>query len=36
MANSLRTGVLIAAMTALFLGIGYLIGGFGGAAIAFV
>lgn len=36
MANSLRTGVLIAAMTALFLGIGYLIGGMGGAAIAFV
>lgn len=36
MANSLRTGVLIAAMTALFLGIGYLIGGLGGAAIAFV
>jgi heat shock protein HtpX len=36
MANGLRTGVLIAAMTALFLGIGYLIGGFGGAAIAFV
>ncbi len=36
MANGLRTGVLIAAMTALFLGIGYLIGGLGGAAIAFV
>lgn len=36
MANGLRTGVLIAAMTALFLGIGYLIGGVGGAAIAFV
>lgn len=36
MANSLRTGVLLAAMTALFLGIGYLIGGAGGAAIAFV
>ena len=36
MANGLRTGVLIAAMTALFLGIGYLIGGMGGAAIAFV
>jgi len=35
-ANSLRTGVLIAVMTALFLGIGYLIGGMGGAAIAFV
>ena len=36
MANSLRTGVLIAVMTALFLGIGYLVGGMGGAAIAFV
>lgn len=35
MANGLRTGVLIAAMTALFLGIGYLIGGMGGAMIAF-
>ena len=36
LANSLRTGVLIAVMTALFLGIGYLVGGMGGAAIAFV
>ena len=35
MANGLRTGVLIAAMTALFLGIGFLIGGTGGAMIAF-
>jgi len=35
-ANAVRTGVLIAAMTALFLGVGYLIGGTGGAAIAFI
>ncbi len=36
MVNSLRTGVLIAAMTGLFLGVGYLLGGAGGAMIAFV
>ncbi|MEQ8746266.1 zinc metalloprotease HtpX [Pyruvatibacter sp.] len=36
MANGLRTGVLIAAMTALFLGIGFLLGGTTGMAIAFV
>ena len=33
--NMMRTGLLLAAMTALFLGIGYLIGGVTGAAIAF-
>lgn len=31
-----KTGLLLAAMTALFMGVGYLIGGAGGAAIAFV
>ena len=35
-ANGLRTFMLLAAMTALFIGVGYLIGGPGGAAIAFV
>jgi len=34
--NRLRTGVLIAALTALFLGAGYLLGGEGGMAIALV
>jgi heat shock protein HtpX len=32
----LRTGILMAAMTALFLGIGALLGGMGGAMIALV
>ena len=35
-ANGLRTGVLIAAMTALFLGVGYLLGGAQGALVAFL
>ena len=34
--NTVRTFMLLAALTALFMGIGYLIGGAGGAAIAFV
>ncbi|MEO1038983.1 MAG: zinc metalloprotease HtpX [Pseudomonadota bacterium] len=34
--NGLRTFILIAAMTALFVGVGFMIGGPGGAAIAFV
>ncbi len=34
--NTLRTGMLMAAMTALFIGVGFLIGGSGGAIIAFV
>lgn len=34
--NWFRTALLMAAMTGLFLGIGYLLGGIGGAAIAFV
>ena len=34
--NMLRTGMLLAALTALFMGVGYLIGGPGGMAIAFV
>ncbi len=34
--NYARTALLLAAMTALFLAIGYLLGGIGGAAIAFV
>ena len=33
--NYLRTGILLAAMTALFMGCGYLIGGEGGMMIAF-
>lgn len=33
--NTLRTFLLLAALTALFIGVGYLIGGPGGAAIAF-
>src|SRR3546814_7391613 len=36
MLNHARTFMLLAAMTALFLGIGYLIGGSGGMVIAFV
>jgi heat shock protein HtpX len=35
MANFLRTGVLLAAMTALFMAVGYFIGGTGGMVIAF-
>jgi heat shock protein HtpX len=34
--NSLRTGILMAAMTGLFLAVGYLIGGTGGMLIAFM
>lgn len=34
--NVIRTGMLLAAMTALFMGVGYLLGGTGGMAIAFV
>ncbi len=34
--NHLKTFMLLAAMTALFMGIGYLVGGAGGMAIAFV
>ena len=34
--NSFRTAILLAAMTALFMGLGYLIGGAAGAMIAFV
>ena len=34
--NILRTAMLLAAMTALFMGVGYLIGGTGGMGIAFV
>ncbi len=34
--NTLRTGMLLAAMTAIFVGVGFLIGGSGGAMIAFV
>ena len=34
--NTVKTFMLLAALTALFMGIGYLIGGAGGAAIAFV
>ncbi|PKP76777.1 MAG: zinc metalloprotease HtpX [Alphaproteobacteria bacterium HGW-Alphaproteobacteria-3] len=34
--NTIRTFMLLAAMTALFMGLGYLIGGAGGAAIAFL
>ena len=33
--NTLRTGMLLAALTTLFMGVGYLIGGPGGMAIAF-
>ena len=34
--NTLRTGMLLAAMTALFVGIGYLLGGAAGMGIAFL
>ena len=34
--NAMRTAMLLAAMTALFMGVGYLIGGTGGMIIAFV
>jgi heat shock protein HtpX len=34
--NVIKTGMLLAAMTALFMGVGWLIGGTGGAAIALV
>jgi heat shock protein HtpX len=34
--NIIRTGMLLAALTALFMGIGYLVGGTGGMAAAFV
>jgi len=34
--NTIKTGMLLAALTALFMGLGYLIGGMGGAMIAFV
>ena len=34
MINSLRTGILMAAMTGLFLAVGFLLGGTGGMLIA--
>ncbi len=34
--NVMKTGMLLAAMTALFMGVGYLVGGSGGAVIALV
>ncbi len=34
--NTLRTGMLLAALTAIFMGVGYLIGGSGGAVFALV
>lgn len=34
--NTIKTATLLAAMTALFMGIGYMIGGAGGAFIAFI
>jgi heat shock protein HtpX len=34
--NTLRTAMLLAALTAIFIGVGFLIGGSGGALIAFV
>lgn len=34
--NYVKTGILLAAMTGLFLAVGWLLGGMGGAAIAFV
>ncbi|MEL7348336.1 MAG: protease HtpX, partial [Pseudomonadota bacterium] len=34
--NYTKTALLLASMTALFLGVGFLIGGAGGAMIAFV
>lgn len=35
MFNLLRTGILLAALTAIFMGVGYLIGGTGGMVVAF-
>ena len=34
--NVMKTGMLLAALTALFMGVGYLVGGSGGALVAFV
>jgi heat shock protein HtpX len=34
--NTLRTGMLLAALTAIFIGVGFLIGGAGGAVVAFL
>jgi heat shock protein HtpX len=34
--NMLRTGMLLAALTALFMGVGYMLGGPGGMAVAFL
>jgi heat shock protein HtpX len=34
--NHMKTFMLLAAMTALFMGVGYLVGGAAGMAIAFV
>ena len=34
--NVMKTGMLLAAMTALFMGVGYLIGGSGGAVVALI
>ena len=34
--NYLRTAILLAGLTALFMGVGYLIGGASGAVIAFL
>ena len=34
--NTIRTAMLLAFMTALFMGVGYLIGGSGGMTVAFV
>ena len=34
--NVMKTGMLLAALTALFMGVGYLVGGSGGAFIAFL
>ena len=34
--NVIKTGMLLAALTALFIGVGYLIGGSGGALVAFL
>ena len=36
MQNTLRTGMLLAALTALFMGVGYLLGGGAGMALAFI
>ena len=34
--NVMKTGMLLAALTALFMGVGYLVGGSGGAFVAFL